>query len=299
VRSTSKAGDIAYPHFRRRPSRWSGPWRFIRTKPTGAVGLLIFLVLCVTALTASSLAPYDPTELHRGKLFTPPSPEFLLGTDNLGRDVLSRVIWGARISLYVGVLSVLFGTSTGGLIGLLSAYIGGRFDLVVQRIMDVMMAFPLLILALALVAALGASLNNVILAISIVTIPSTSRVIRSTVLAIKERQYVEGARAIGATNTRILFHHVMPNSMAPFLIIATAQLGNAILTEASLSFLGLGTPPPTPTWGGMLSGGAQYAAETAPWLVMSPGLAISLVVYGVNMLGDAMRDVWDPRLRRG
>ena len=266
-------------------------------KPLGFIGLLILLGMITMALTAQVAAPYNPVEIHKDATFVSPGLRFLMGTDALGRDQFSRILYGARISLYVGVFSVLFGTSMGALIGLTSAYFNGKYDLVVQRVMDSLMAFPLLILALVVVAALGASLNNVVLAISVVITPGASRIIRSAALSVKERQFIDAAKAIGATRTRVLFRHLLPNCAAPYIIMATAQLGNAILTEASLSFLGVGVPPPEPTWGGMLSGSSQQYIETAPWLAIFPGLAISMAVFGVNLLGDALRDVWDPRLR--
>ncbi|MBI4498095.1 MAG: ABC transporter permease [Chloroflexi bacterium] len=273
--------------------------RFVRTKPLGAVGALLIVLLVGTAALAPLLAPYDPLELRVDQTFVPPGGEFPLGTDNYGRDLFSRIVWGAQISLYVGILAVVFGTTTGALLGLVSGYFGGRLDFWLQRVMDSVMAFPGLVLALAIVAMLGQSITNVILAISIVIIPSASRVERSQALAIKQQMYIDAARAVGATDSRILMFHMLPNAMAPYIILATAELGGAILIEASLSFLGLGTPPPHPSWGAMLSGAAQQYAQRAPWMAIFPGLAITGAVFGFNLLGDALRDVLDPRLRRG
>ena len=226
-----------------------------------------------------------------------PSLRFPLGTDNLGRDMLSRAIWGARLSMMVGFVATILGTGSGAVIALTSAYMGGKADLITQRFMDVIWAFPSLVVAIIIIAVLGRSLTNVIIAISIVVVPSTARVVRSSVLVVKESDYVQAAQALGAGQWRIIFRHVAPNCIAPYIIIATATLGGAIITEASLSFLGLGIPPPAPSWGRDLFGSAQKFAELAPWMPIVPGAAISLAVYGFNLFGDAMRDVLDPRLR--
>lgn len=273
--------------------------RLCLSRPLGALGGALVLVTVVVAIGAPLVAPSDPYAQFSGKALEPPGPAFVLGTDQFGRDVLSRVIWGARISLYVGILSTALGTTSGAFLGLLSGYFSGRVDLTVQRLMDVMMAFPSLVLALALISVLGPSLANVIIAIGVVLVPTASRVLRSTVLTVKETQYVDAARAIGASHTRVLLWHVMPNCLAPYIVLATSDIAAAILTEASLSFLGLGTPPPIPTWGGMMSGEGKAFMEVAPWLAVYPGLAITLALFGFNFLGDAIRDAWDPRLRRG
>ena len=254
------------------------------------------------AVSAPLIAPFDPYELNLTEQGLPirqqaPNGEFLFGTDALGRDVLSRIIYGARVSLMVGFMSVALGTGVGTAIGLASGYWGGKVDEVLQRIVDTFMAFPGIVLALAVIAVLGQSLMNIILVIAIVIAPGTSRVIRGAVLAIKENVYIDAARSIGASDLRIVIRHVLPNVFAPVIIIATVWVGNAIVIEAALSFLGLGTPPPTPTWGGMLAGEGQRNLENAPWLAIFPGLAISIVVLSFNMLGDALRDVLDPRLR--
>ncbi|MDO8530710.1 MAG: ABC transporter permease [Dehalococcoidia bacterium] len=270
---------------------------FVRRKPLGGVGALLVIASLATALLAPLLAPYDPSDILPGKLFLSPRTGFPAGTDNLGRDQLSRIIWGSQVSVYVGLTAVALGTTFGSLLGLVSAYLGGGFDTLLQRLVDALMAFPTLVLALIIAATLGASVNNVVLAIAVVLIPQSSRVVRSVALSVKEAQYVDAARAVGASHARVLFLHILPQCTAPYLIIATAGIGFAIVVEASISFLGAGPPPPTATWGNMLSGAARQFAERAPWMVLFPGIAISLTVFGFNLLGDALRDVLDPRLR--
>lgn len=271
--------------------------RFLHSQPLGAVGGLIIFGMVVLAILAPVVAPYDPYELRVDHLFEPPGTTFYLGTDDYGRDVYSRLIYGSRISLYVGILAVVLGTTTGAFLGLISGFLGGRVDTVIQRIMDSLLAFPALILALAIVAALGQSTTNVIIAVGVVLMPTAARVIRASVLSLKENVFVEAGRAIGCGNLRILLRHIMPNCVAPYIILATSTLGTAILSEAALSFLGLGTPPPEPSWGTMLSGAAQQYVWRAPWMAIFPGIAISLAVFGFNLFGDALRDVLDPKLR--
>ncbi|MBI2910444.1 MAG: ABC transporter permease, partial [Chloroflexi bacterium] len=244
------------------------------------------------------LHPPLTSHLHYESLFAPPGQPYYLGADNVGRDVLSRIIWGSRTSLYVGILSVLLGQIGGGFLGLISGYFGGKTDIVIQRVMDVLLSFPTLVLALAIVAALGPSENNVILAIGVTQSPRAARIIRSATLTVREAQYVDAARAIGCTDWRIVFQHVAPQTISPLIVLTSVELPHAILIEASLSFLGLGTPPPTPSWGGMLSGVGREFVQRAPWLAIYPGIAISLTVFGFNMLGDGLRDLLDPRLRR-
>lgn len=270
--------------------------RFARKKPLGAVGGALVGLLVVTALLADVLATHDPVRTSMQPLAAP-GAEYWLGTDNLGRDLYSRVIHGSRISLVVGLASTVLGALAGGLIGLLSGYVGGKIDLLSQRVMDIMQALPILVLALVLAAALGPSLTNAVVAISIPIVPRAARVIRSSVLAIREFAYVEAARALGVGHGRVAFRHILPNTIGPFIVLVTAQLGGAILVEAALSFLGLGIPEPYPSWGRMLSVAAAEYAEKAPWLVIWPGVAISLAVFGTNLLGDALRDTLDPRLR--
>ena len=271
--------------------------RFARKKPLGAIGGAIVFMMVVTALAAPFVSPYDPIDDDYEVKLTGPSTSHFFGTDQFGRDLFSRVLHGARVSLYVGLFSVALGTGAGTLLGLTSGYLGGKVDLLIQRCADVLMAFPFLVLAMAIVATLGASINNVVLAIAIVQAPNVSRVVRSSVLSLKENQYIEAARAIGGSTPRIMLRHIAPNVMAPVIILATAGLGSAILVEASLSFLGVGTPPPLPSWGGELSKAGRQFAQVAPWLAIFPGIAITLAVFGFNLVGDALRDVLDPRLR--
>jgi ABC-type dipeptide/oligopeptide/nickel transport system permease subunit len=249
------------------------------------------------AVFAEQIAPFDPLESHAADRLQSPNREYLLGTDQLGRDVLSRIIYGARISLLVGLVSVAIATVCGAIVGLLSGYFGGTLDIVVQRIVDAFQAFPGLILALALMSVFGSGIVQVTVAIAIVIAPSQSRVVRSAVLGMKENQYMEAARAIGANDLRLILWHVLPNVTAPILILASTTLGLAILIEGGLSFLGLGTPPPTPSWGGMLSGSSRVYMERAPTLSLFPGIAITATVLAFNLFGDTLRDIWDPRLR--
>ena len=270
--------------------------RFIRKKPLGVAGAFLMGALLATALLADVLATHDPTRTSMHVLVAPNADNWL-GTDNLGRDLYSRVVHGSRISLIVGVVSTLVGAVIGGLVGLISGYVGGKTDLLIQRFMDIMQALPILVLALVLAAALGPSLTNACIAISIPIVPRAGRVIRASVLAIREFAYVEAARALGVQHMRVAMRHILPNTIGPFIVLVTAQLGGSILVEAALSFLGLGIPEPYPSWGRMLSIAAAEYAEKAPWLVVWPGLAISLAVFGTNLLGDALRDSLDPRLR--
>ena len=276
---------------------WAALRKFILTKPLGAAGAIVILGMAAAALFADAIAPYDAYELNQRLQFGPPNVAHWFGTDEFGRDVLTRLIYGARIALFIGFASSLLGATAGAILGVVSAYLGGRTDLYLQRLMDIMLAFPLLILALAIVTVLGRSIPNLILAIAIPVIPRTARIVRSSALSAKENVYVEAARAVGGSHIRVMFRHIVPNVMAPYLIVLTAQLGGAILTEASLSFLGLGTAEPTPSWGLMLSGGAPMYAEKAPWLAIFPGVAISLAVFGFNLFGDSLRDALDPKLR--
>ncbi len=274
-----------------------GLGRMAARQPLGAVGGLIVLALVATAIFAPRLAPHGPKEASFTQ-YRPPSAEFPMGTDQLGRDVLSRVIWGARLSLYVGLVSVTFGITLGALAGVITAYFGGVADSASQRVVDVVMALPPIVLALALMAALGQSVNNVIIALTVLLTPTAARTLRSVALSIKESPFVEAARAAGCTHWRIIFLHVLPNSFATYVVLFTVNVAYAIVVEAALSFLGLGAPPDEPSWGGMLTAGTQ-AIETAPWMIFFPGLAISLTVFGLNLLGDAIRDLTDPRLRGG
>jgi len=273
-------------------------WLTLRRKPLGAVSAGIILLLIFTAIFANVLAPYDPLETRPDIRLQPPSREHFFGTDDIGRDVLSRIIYGSRISLWVGLLAVGIGTAAGMLVGLVCGYWEGRVDLLLQRVMDAVQAIPGLILALAIVSVLTPNTTNAMLAIAIVIIPGNSRIVRGAVLSAKQNRYVEAAEALGCRHLHILARHILPNVTAPILIIASIWLGNAILIEATLSFLGLGTQPPIPSWGLMLSSTGRAFMEQAPWLAIFPGLAISLAVLAFNLFGDTLRDAWDPKLRR-
>jgi peptide/nickel transport system permease protein len=270
---------------------WPAIRKFIVTKPLGTIGGGIIVLMALAAIFAEVIAPYDPYEIEVALQFGPPNLAHWFGTDEFGRNVLTRLIYGVRIALFIGFAASFLGSPV------VSAYLSGKTDLIVQRVMDILLAFPLLILALAIVSVLGRSIPNLILAIAIPMIPRTARIIRSSALSIKENMYVEAARAVGSPHQRVIARHILPNIMAPYLVMLTAQLGSAILVEASLSFLGLGTAEPTPSWGLMLSGSAPLYAEKAPWMAVFPGLAISLAVFGFNLFGDSLRDALDPKLR--
>jgi len=279
-----------------------GGWRaavadFCRRRPLGAIGAAVVILMLAVAVSAELVAPYDPVAVDFGAMLTRPGVQHWLGTDAFGRDVLSRLLYGARTALLVGFGSALMGATGGAIIGVGSAYFGGKIDLYLQRLMDIFLSFPLIILALALVAILGNSIPNVIMAITIPMIPRSALVIRSSALAIREMPYVDAARAAGFGHARIIMRHMLPNVMAPYLIMLTAFLGQAILLESSLSFLGLGVQEPTAAWGLMLRGAAVDFAESAPWMAIFPGLAISLAVFAFNLFGDSLRDALDPKLR--
>ncbi len=277
--------------------KWGAFLYFCRRYPLGAAGGVISLLFVLAAIFADVIAPHDPLATNAAASLSAPDQSFVMGADMMGRDVYSRIIHGARISLAVGIGSTLLGGLLGVIIGLMSGYLLGWFDLVMQRIIDIMQALPLLVMALVMAASLGPSLENTIIAISIPLIPQVARVIRSNTLSLREMPFVEAAQALGMSEFRIAIRHILPNTMAPFIVLATAQLSSAILTEASLSFLGLGIPEPHPSWGRMLSESAAEYVRTAPWLVIFPGIAISLAVFGTNLLGDAIRDLLDPRQR--
>ncbi len=282
----------------RAASRVAALWTVIKRKPLGMASAALLALIVLTAVFADVLAPYDPLATRPEIRLAPPSWDHPFGTDDIGRDVLSRVIHGSRISLWVGLLAVGIGTVAGMIIGLLCGYCEGRLDLFAQRLMDAIQAIPGLILALAIVSVLKPNTTNAMLAIAIVIIPGNSRIVRGAVLSAKQNRYVEAAQAIGCRHPRIIMSHILPNVTAPILIIASIWLGNAILIEATLSFLGVGTQPPTPSWGLMLSSTGRAFMEQAPWLAIFPGLAISLAVLGFNLFGDTLRDAWDPKLRR-
>ncbi|MFQ5995233.1 MAG: ABC transporter permease [Acidiferrobacterales bacterium] len=270
----------------------------IRKQPLGVFGAVIVLIMIFAAVFANVISPYDPEAASFEHMLESPNADFWLGSDHFGRDIMTRLIYGARTALFVGFTSAFVGATIGLVVGVASAYFGGTFDIIVQRIVDIVMAFPLIILALVVVATLGTGIVNVIIAITIPFIPQCARVVRSSALAIREIPYVDAARALGFSHTRIILRHMVPNVMAPYLVLLTAFVGQAILLEASLSYLSLGVQEPTPAWGLMLQGGAEEFAESAPWIPIFPGIAISLAVFGFNLFGDALRDVLDPKLRR-
>jgi peptide/nickel transport system permease protein len=274
-----------------------GLWRLVREKPLGAFGGMLVLVLMLCAIFAHWIAPYPYDETNVRQRLKPPGAQFYLGTDNLGRDVFSRIIYGARISVTVGFGAVTLSILLATLLGVASGYFGGKVDVFIQRVVDAAMAFPPLVLLLSIMAVLGPGLLNIILVLGIIPSANRSRIIRSATLSAKENQYVEAARAVGASHLRIILCYVLPNIMAPIIVVATNALGAVILIEATLSFLGFGVPPPYPSWGEMLSGSGRSYMYKAPWMAVWPGVAISLAVFGFNMLGDALRDLLDPRLR--
>lgn len=269
----------------------------IRKQPLAAAGGFIVIAMILMAIFAEVITVFNPIENNLEFMLVPPDAQYWLGTDQFGRDLLTRIIFGARTALTVGFTCAIIGATLGLVLGVASAYFGGLFDLIVQRIVDVVMAFPLIILALAVVATLGPGTQNVIIAITIPFIPQCARVVRSNALAIREIPYVDAARALGFSDVRIILRHMAPNVMAPYLIMLTSFLGQAILLEASLSYLGLGVQEPTPAWGLMLQGGAEEFAESAPWVAIWPGVAISLAVFAFNLFGDGVRDTLDPKLR--
>jgi peptide/nickel transport system permease protein len=285
-----------------RPARWprmrAGIGRFARSSPLGVACVLFLIGLVLVAIFADQLAPYDPLQADYGAIRQPPSPEHLVGTDHLGRDALSRLIHGARVTLLVSMTSVFIGDSIGFLWGLMSGYLGRRFDMVSQRMLDILLSFPTLILAMLMMVGLGAGLQTVIIAIAVTRIPLSTRVIRSVALSVREFAYVDAARAVGANPMRIMLRHVAPQCLAPLLVIVSLNLGSAIFAEAALSFLGLGVPPPTPSWGNMLGGVLAEAFRPPWWMVLTPGIAITLTIMAANLFGDALRDFLDPKLKR-
>ncbi|MDC0999020.1 ABC transporter permease [Rhodospirillaceae bacterium] len=281
-----------------------GILRMLRKQPLGSAGFIVIIIMAFGALFADQVAPYDPEMENFEYMLSPPGTvdattgqTFHFGTDSFGRDQLSRMIYGARTALLVGFTASFVGAFIGLVLGVGSAYFGGYVDLIFQRVMDIFMAFPLVIMALAIVSIFGTGLENVIIAITIPFIPRCARVVRSSALALRELPYIDAARSVGYSHSRIILRHMVPNVMAPFLIMLTAFVGQAILTEASLSYLGMGVQEPTAAWGLMLQGGAEEYAESAPWVPIWPGVAITLAVFGFNLFGDAVRDVMDPKLR--
>jgi len=272
-----------------------GLLRIIKSK-TSFIGLCIIIILIITALLAPVIATHSPTDQSIVDRYQTPSSEHYLGTDELGRDIFSRIVYGTRISIQIGIIAVGISMIVGVLLGATAGYFGKWIDQVIMRLIDILMAFPSILLAIALVAVLGPSLRNAMIAVGIVGVPQFARIVRAAVLSVKETEYIEAARAIGAKHSRIVFQHVLPNCVAPIIVQATLGIGTAILDAAGLSFLGLGAQPPTPEWGAMLSDG-RSALQTAPWVIAFPGIAIFFVVLGFNLFGDGLRDALDPKLK--
>jgi peptide/nickel transport system permease protein len=295
---TATASTIAY----KLPKRRHPVLQFMLQQPLGAGGLAVIIVMAVCAVFAPWVAPYDPLTVDYGAMLAAPSWEHWLGTDSFGRDVASRIIYGARTALAIGFIASFLGSTLGAIIGVVSAYFGGKVDLIIQGIMDVLLSFPIIVLAITVVAILGNNVVlgidvNLIIAIALPMLPRVERVVRASGLAIRELPYVDAARAAGYTHTRIIFRHIVPNVVAPYLIMLTAFVAQAILAEASLSFLGLGVTEPTPSWGLMLSGSAADFYQQAPWMIVFPGIAISLGVFAFNLFGDSLRDWLDPKIK--
>jgi peptide/nickel transport system permease protein len=284
------------------PQRPNPVWQFIRSQPLGFAGFIVILAYLISALGARWIAPFDPEAIDFAAMLGAPNSEHILGTDQFGRDVFSRIVYGARTALAVGILSSLFGCSLGALIGAASGYWGGTIDTVIQRFVDVMLSFPIIVLAMVVVAVLGkwpvfGVDMNLVAAISLPIIPKMARIARSSTLSIVQMPFIDAARAAGFGDRRIILRHILPNIVAPYLIMTTAFIAQAILLEASLSFLGLGVTEPTPAWGLMLSGASADFYRTAPWMILFPGLAITLAVFAFNMFGDSLRDWLDPKMR--
>lgn len=284
------------------PRRPNLVWQFIRQQPLGAIGLLVILIYVGCAVGAHWISLYDPEEIDFAAMLTGPSAEHWFGTDQYGRDVFSRIVYGSRTALAVGILSALFGCSLGALVGAASGYFGGRIDAAIQRVVDVMLAFPIIVLAMVVVAVLGKRPvlgidMNLVTAIAIPFIPKMARVARSSTLSIVQMPFIDAARAAGFKHSRIILRHILPNIVAPYLIMVTAFIAQAILLEASLSFLGLGVTEPTPAWGLMLSGASADFYQKAPWMILFPGLAITFAVFAFNMFGDSLRDWLDPKMK--
>ena len=295
---TGAASAIAY----KIPARRHPVLQFILQQPLGAAGLAFIVLLAICAVFAPWVAPYDPLTVDYAGMLAAPSWDHLLGTDSFGRDVLSRIIYGARTALAVGVLASFLGSTIGAIIGVVSAFFGGKTDLVIQRIMDVLLSFPIIVLAITVVAVLGKNIVfgvdvNLVIAIGLPMMPKVARVVRASALAIRELPYIDAARTAGYSNSRIIFRHMAPNVVAPYLIMITAFVAQAILAEASLSFLGLGVTEPTASWGLMLSGAAADFYQQAPWMIVFPGIAISLAVFAFNLFGDSLRDWLDPKIK--
>lgn len=284
------------------PKRRHPVLQFMVLQPLGAAGLAFIILMALAAVFAPWVAPYDPLDVKYDAMFAAPSLQHWLGTDNFGRDVYSRIIYGARTALAVGFLASFWGSTVGAIIGVISAYFGGKIDMLIQRVMDVLLSFPIIILALTVAALLGKRIIlgvdiNLVIAIGLPMVPKVARVVRASALAIRELPYIDAARTAGFSHARIIFRHIVPNVTAPYLIMLTAFVAQAILLEASLSFLGLGVTEPTPAWGLMLSGAAVDFYQQAPWMIVFPGLAISLAVFSFNLFGDSLRDWLDPKIK--
>jgi peptide/nickel transport system permease protein len=296
--STAATPAISY----KVPTRRQPVLLFVTQQPLGAAGLIVIVLMALCALFAQWVAPYDPLAVDYGAMLAPPSGAHWLGTDSFGRDVASRIIYGARTALAIGFIASFLGCTAGAIVGVVSAYFGGKTDLIIQGVMDVLLSFPIIVLAITVVAVLGNHVVlgidvNLIIAISVPMLPRVERVVRASALAIREMPYVDAARAAGYSHVRIIFRHIMPNVVAPYLILLTAFVAQAILAEASLSFLGLGVTEPTPSWGLMLSGAAADFYQQAPWMIVFPGIAISLGVFAFNLFGDSLRDWLDPKIK--
>ncbi len=296
--TTTTTASITY----KVPKRRHPAVLFMTQQPLGAAGLVIIVLMGICAAFAPWVAPYDPLTVDYGAMLAPPSADHWLGTDSFGRDVLSRIIYGARTALAIGFIASFLGSTVGAVIGVVSAYFGGKTDLIIQGVMDVLLSFPIIVLAITVVAMLGNYVVlgldvNLIIAIAIPMLPRVERVVRASALAVRELPYIDAARAAGYSNTRIIFRHMVPNVVAPYLIMLTAFVAQAILAEASLSFLGLGVTEPTPSWGLMLSGSAADFYQQAPWMIVFPGIAISLGVFAFNLFGDSLRDWLDPKIK--
>jgi len=270
---------------------------FAKRKPLGAFGGLVLLAMVLISVFAPVISPHNPFDISAKDIFAHPNSSMVLGGDSLGRDVLSRLFYGGRISLYVGLVSITLGITIGSVLGAVSAYYGGKLDLIIQRFVDAFIAFPGIILGLAIMSVLGSGVNNIVFALFLVLAPSAIRTVRAQAMAVKETEYILAARAVGAGDFRIILRHMMPNLMSIFIILFSLNLGYAIIVESTLTFLGVGVPPDVPSWGGMLAEGGLGYIKDAPWLAIAPGVALAMAVFSINLLGDALRDVLDPRLR--
>lgn len=296
-----KAAPVPPQPVARRSGVLSGTWKFVkrlfREKPLGAAGAVICLIFLFCGLFADVIAPYGMNEINPVKRLKPPSLDYPFGTDNLGRDVLSRCLYGAQISVIIGLSAATLATVISVVLGILTGYLGGKFDLFMQRLVDAWMSFPDLIILIVVVAVLGPGTPQIIGTLGLLLGIGGSRIIRSAVVSVRENMYVHAAQSIGASTFRILWRHILPNVLPPVIVLFTTRVGTVILAESGLSFLGLGVPPPTPTWGGMLSGSGRTFMFQGPWLALAPGLCLTVVVYAINVYGDALRDLFDPRMR--